>query len=180
MGDRLPGAGTAAGAVVGGRTSPLGRCSHHHLRGMVKPRGKAAPGSPGPHCFSSSGAVGPRPAWRGGRAAFCAVYPGCTLCQEQGHTRVTSLLAETSTALGPAGSAGAVLSPQAAGTELPFGCWLRRGVRAHGQRWLSLPAPTAGSARGMGSGRVNAGSSCFAAASAALPAAASWPRSRAR
>lgn len=179
MGDRLPGTGTVAGAAVGGRTSLLGCCSHCHLQGMVKPRGKAAPGSPHPRRFSSSGAVGPRPAWSGGRAAFCTVYPGCTLCQEQGHAHVTSLLAETSTALGPASSAGAALSPQAAGTELPFGCWLRRGVRAHGQRWLSLPAPTTGSARGAGSGRVNAGSSCFAAASVALPAATSWPRSRA-
>lgn len=45
---------------------------------------------------------------------------GCTLCQEQGQTCVTSLLTETSSALGPTGSAGAALSPQ--------GC---RGQKGH-------------------------------------------------
>lgn len=40
---------------------------------------------------------------------------GCTLCQEQGQTCVTSLLTEMSSALGPGGSVGAVLSPQGVG-----------------------------------------------------------------
>lgn len=53
---------------------------------------------------------------------------GCTLCQEQGQTCVTSLLTETSSALGPAGSAGAVLSPQGVGDRTATLLWCGVGV----------------------------------------------------
>lgn len=51
---------------------------------------------------------------------------GYTLCQEQGQTCVNSLLTETSSAPGPTGSAGAVLSPQGFGDRA--GIWLCCGV----------------------------------------------------
>lgn len=54
----------------------MGSCSYHHLQGMGIPLGKAAPGSPSPRHLSPLGAVGHGQHSAGGRAAFCAVYPG--------------------------------------------------------------------------------------------------------
>lgn len=54
----------------------------------------------------------------------------------------------------------AVLSPQAAGTELPFGCWLRCGVGAQWSALAQLPGtarPNTGSARGAASSCANVG-----------------------
>lgn len=59
---------------------------------------------------------------------YLSKVSGCTLCQEQGQTCVTSLLTETNSALGPTYSAGAVLSPQGVGDRTGFWLWCGVGV----------------------------------------------------